>query len=106
MLTVTRNEHLVLTWLIFTASRGSVASLLARVSACLLGLPARLLTWFACVFALAQTMTWLAAEVRTTLELLAADFTAANIRKPARLILKSLLPTHARLLDQEGTFRA
>lgn len=83
-----------------------MTSLLTRVSACLLSLSARLLTWFACVFALAQTMTWLTTEVRTTLELLATDFTATNIREPARLILESLLPTHARLLNQEGAFRA
>ena len=104
MLALTGNEHLILTRLVLTTGRWSMASLLARMLTSLLGFATGLLTYFASIFALSAAMTRLAAEVRTTFESSAADFTAANVRKPTRLVLKPFLLTHACLFHEEGAF--
>ena len=82
-----------------------MTSLLAWMPACLFCFTAGLLTCLSRIFTLSRTMTWFAAGMRTTLEHLPTDFTAADICKPTRLVFESFLPAHARLLYQVRAFR-
>ena len=104
-LAVTSNINLVLTGLIFLTWE-------RRVTLCFVWMTTGLLfsAWLgalcACVFAFAGSVTWLSAEVRSALELLATDLSASNVDKPAWLILELMLAAKAGLGDQEWAFRA
>ena len=81
--------------------------ILVRMTAHLLRLPTRLLARLSTsVLALSNTMTSLATEVGTALELPPADLAATNVLKPTLLIFHRLLAAHAPPLDQERALGA
>lgn len=87
-LTFASDEDLALTRLVLLTWERSVARLTVWMSAELLGLATRLLTFgTASIFAFTRSMTGLAAEVRTTAQLLAAYLATSYVLKPALLVL-------------------
>ena len=91
MLAVACDENLVLTWLVFAADRGRMALHFARMPARFLRFTTSLLTSPSDVFTVTWTMTLLAAEMGTALQLVSAHLTAPDFRQPTRLVLERLL---------------
>lgn len=106
-LTVTSDENLACTRFVFLARVGCMTGCFVRMFADLLWLATWLMALFAvCVLALPRSMAGPPAKVRSALELLTTDLAAANILKPALLMLQHLLATHAAAFYKERAFGA
>lgn len=103
-LTKARDEDLALTRFVLFARIRGVACGFIWVTTCPFGLSARLRAAPLSIFTFARTMAGLGAEVRSTLQLFAANTAASDVLKPALLIFHCLLATHASFLHKERAF--